>query len=56
MTGVSSTGATPAVANRGLPPVAVAAALVTLIFWGGTVVANRVAVESIDGLTVGALR
>ena len=55
-TGVPSTGATPAVANRGLPPVAVAAALVTLIFWGGTVVANRVAVESIDGLTVGALR
>ena len=61
-TGVSSTGAAPAAvsaptgANRGLPPVAVAAALVTLIFWGGTVVANRVAVESIDGLTVGALR
>ena len=56
MTDAGATGAAPGGAGRGLPPVALAAALVTLIFWSGTVVANRAAVESIDGLTVGALR
>jgi len=56
LTGAVATGAAPGDTGRGLPPVALAAALVTLIFWSGTVVANRAAVESIDGLTVGALR
>ena len=51
-----ATGAASGGAGRGIPPVALAAALVTPIFWGGTVVANRAAVESIDGLTAGALR
>jgi len=40
----------------GLPPVAIGAAVGTLIFWSGTVVANRVAVESMDGLSAGAFR
>ena len=56
MTAAAATDAGPGGAGRGLPPVALSAALVTLIFWGGTVVANRVAVESIDGMTAGALR
>ena len=56
MTAPAAIEAGPGGSDRGLPPVALAAALVTLVFWGGTVVANRVAVESIDGLTVGALR
>ncbi len=56
MTAAAATDAGPGGAGRGLPPVALAAALVTLVFWGGTVVANRVAVESIDGMTAGALR
>lgn len=41
---------------HGLPLPALAAASATVIFWSGTVVANRAAVASIDGLTVGALR
>ena len=41
---------------RGLPRPALAAAFVSLIFWSGTVVANRTAVASIDGVTTGALR
>ena len=56
LTAAAATDAGPGGAGRGLPPVALAAALVTLVFWGGTVVANRVAVESIDGMTAGALR
>ncbi|MDE0702635.1 MAG: DMT family transporter [Rhodospirillaceae bacterium] len=56
MTAGPTTGAAAGGANRGIPPVALAAAFATLIFWSGTVVANRAAVESIDGLTAGALR
>lgn len=56
MTAGPTTGAAAGGANRGIPPVALAAAFATLIFWGGTVVANRAAVESIDGMTAGALR
>lgn len=40
----------------GLPPIAIGAAVGTLIFWSGTVVANRVAVESMDGISAGAFR
>ncbi len=56
MTGAPNGRVLPDGAGRGLPPVAAAAALATLIFWSGTVVANRAAVESMDGLTAGALR
>ena len=42
--------------SSSLPPIAVGAAIATLVFWSGTVVANRVAVESIDGLSAGAFR
>ena len=52
----ASTGAAPAEADRSLPPLALAAAFSALFFWSGTVVANRVAVASIDALTAGALR
>lgn len=52
MTATDSAGAPSSV----LPPLAIGAAIGTLIFWSGTVVANRVAVESIDGLSAGAFR
>ena len=39
-----------------IPPVAVVAVSLTMIFWSGTVVANRAALESFDGLTAGAFR
>lgn len=39
-----------------LPLAAVVAATVALVFWAGTAVANRVAVQSMDALTAGALR
>lgn len=42
--------------SAGLPPVAAVAVVFTLVFWSGTVIANRVAVESVDGLTAGAFR
>lgn len=61
MTAVFPSGAAPAHfapsgRERGLAPLTLAAALVALFFWSGTVVANRAAVASIDGLTTGALR
>ena len=43
-------------ADRGLPLPALVAGAAAVIFWSGTVVANRAAVASIDGLTAGALR
>jgi len=51
---VTATTTTPA--STGIPPVAIAAVTLTMIFWSGTVVANRAAVESFDGLTAGAFR
>lgn len=56
MTALATGGRTLNGAGRGLPPVALAAALTTLVFWSGTVVANRAAVETVDGMTAGALR
>jgi len=56
LTAPAATDAGPGDANRRLPPVALAAALTTLVCWGGTVVANRAAIETIDGTTAGVLR
>jgi drug/metabolite transporter (DMT)-like permease len=43
-------------ARAGMPPSAVAALGVTLVFWSGTAIANRFAVAHIDAITAGALR